>query len=213
MKEWGFTGDEFNVPDAKNLEGLCRLVSASQVSFSDVGEPVTLSLGAMIDFGGIAKGYASKVAGDIFSKKGIKSALINLGGNVYAIGKKSDGSLWNVAVKGPDDTASYLGILTVSDKAIITSGGVTYHHIIDPATGYPADSGAKSVTIVSEDPTLADALSTALFVMGLDNATDLWRENSTLFDFIFYDDNGNLYITEGVKDVFSSEIAFKVIEK
>lgn len=222
MKEWGFTGDEFNVPDANTLGGLCRLVSASQVSFSDVGEPVTLSLGAMIDFGGIAKGYASKVAGDIFSKKGIKSALINLGGNVYAIGKKSDGSLWNVAVKGPDDSVSYLGILSISDKAIITSGGyerffekdgVTYHHIIDPATGYPADSGAKSVTIVSDDPTLADALSTALFVMGLDKATDLWCDNSTLFDFIFYDDSGNLYITEGVKDVFSSEIAFKVIEK
>lgn len=222
MKEWGFTGDEFKVPDKKTLEGLCKLVIASQVSFSEAGEPVTLTLGAMVDFGGIAKGYASKVAGDIFAEKGIKSALINLGGNVYAIGKKPDGSLWNVAVKGPDDSVKYLGVLSLSDKAVITSGGyerffeeggVTYHHIIDPATGYPADSGAKSVTIVSGDPTLADALSTAIFVMGLDKATDLWRENSSVFDFIFYDDKGNLYITEGVKDVFSSEIAFKVIEK
>ena len=222
MKEWGFTGDEFKVPDETVLKSLCEALKTSEVSFSSIGEPVTLSSGTMIDFGGIAKGYASKIAGDIFSKKGIKSALINLGGNVYAIGKKSDGSLWNVAVNSPDDSHQYLGILSLSNKAVITSGGyerffeeggVTYHHIIDPATGFPANSGAKSVTIISEDPTLADALSTALFVMGLDKSTDLWRENPQVFDFIFYDDNGNLYITEGVKDVFSSEITFKVIKK
>ena len=222
MKEWGFTGGEFKVPDNKTLEGLRKLLISSQVSFSEVGEPVTLSLGAMVDFGGIAKGYASKVAGDIFAEKGIKSALINLGGNVYAIGVKPDGSLWNVAVKGPDESVKYLGVLSLSDKAVITSGGyerffkeggVTYHHIIDPATGYPAESGAKSVTIVSEDPTLADALSTAVFVMGLDKATDLWREHSVLFDFIYYDDAGKLYITEGIKDVFTSDLSFEIITK
>ena len=221
MKEWGFTGDEFKVPDESVLKSLCTALTTAEVSFSGVGEPVTLSDGTMVDFGGIAKGYASKVAGDILAKKGIKSALINLGGNVYAIGKKPDGSLWNVAVNSPDDSHQYLGILSLSDKAVITSGGyeryfeqdgITYHHIIDPATGYPANSGAKSVTIISNDPTLADALSTAIFVMGLDKATDLWRKNSQTFDFIFYDDSGNLYITEGVKDVFSSEITFKVIE-
>ncbi|MBO4678238.1 MAG: FAD:protein FMN transferase [Lachnospiraceae bacterium] len=222
MKEWGFTGDEFKVPDDATLKTLCEALKTAEVSFSGAGEPVNLSIGTMIDFGGIAKGYASKVAGDILSDKHIKSALINLGGNVYAIGKKADGSLWNVAVNSPDDSHQYLGILSLANKAVITSGGyerffeeagVTYHHIIDPSTGYPANSGAKSVTIVSEDPTLADALSTAIFVMGLDKATDLWRENAKVFDFIFYDDNGNLYITEGVKDVFSSEITFKVIEK
>ena len=116
----------------------------------------------------------------------------------------------------------YLGVLSISDKAVITSGGyerffeeggVTYHHIIDPSTGYPANSGAKSVTVVSSDPTLADALSTAIFVMGRDKATKLWRENSSLFDFIYFDDSGNLYITEGIKDEFSSEISFEIIEK
>ena len=222
MKEWGFTGDEFKVPDKNVLDELCKSLATAQISYTDSGEPVTLSDGSMIDFGGIAKGYASKIAGDIFADKKIKSALINLGGNVYAIGKKSDGSLWNVAVNSPDDTHKYLGILSLSDKAVITSGGyeryfekegVIYHHIIDPSTGDPARSGAESVTIVSDDPTLADALSTALFVMGLDRATELWRGHNMLFDFIFYDDKGNLYITEGVKDVFSSDIAFEVIEK
>ena len=222
MKEWGFTGDEFKVPDKTVLEELCKALTTAEISYTNSGESVTLSEGSMIDFGGIAKGYASKIAGDIFADKKIKSALINLGGNVYAIGKKPDGSLWNVAVNSPDDSQKYLGILSLSDKAVITSGGyeryfekegVIYHHIIDPSTGYPARSGAQSVTIVSDDPTLADALSTALFVMGLEKATELWRSHNTLFDFIFYDDKGNLYITEGVKDVFSSDIAFEVIEK
>ena len=222
MKEWGFTGDEFKVPEEAVLNDLCKALSVAEISYTNSGDPVTLSEGTMIDFGGIAKGYASKIAGDIFAGRKIKSALINLGGNVFAIGKKPDGSLWNVAVNSPDETHKYLGILSLSDKAVITSGGyeryfekegVIYHHIIDPSTGYPARSGAQSVTIVSDDPTLADALSTALFVMGLDRATELWRSNSALFDFIFYDDKGNLFITEGVKDVFSSDIAFEVIQK
>ena len=106
--------------------------------------------------------------------------------------------------------------------SLVTSGdyeryyvvdGKRYHHIIDPSTGYPADSGAKSVTVVSSDPTFADALSTAIFVMGRDKATKLWRENYSLFDFIYFDDSGNLYITEGIKDEFSSEISFEIIEK
>ena len=112
----------------------------------------------------------------IFSKKtGLTSGLVNLGGNVQALGTKTDGSNWRVAVQSPDDTEDYLGVLSIRDKAVITSGGyeryfeqdgVTYHHIIDPKTGYPAENGLVSVTIVSSDGTLADGLSTSLFIMG-----------------------------------------------
>ena len=220
MKEWGFTTGEYKVPDASTLATLCGALKSAKVAFK--GDTVTLSEGTMIDFGGIAKGYATKVAVDLLTDRKIKSALINLGGNVYALGKKTDGSLWNVAVKSPDDSIKYLGVLSICDKAVITSGGYerffeeagkTYHHIIDPSTGYPADSGAKSVTVVSADPTLADALSTAIFVMGKDKATDLWRNNSSLFDFIYYDESGSLYITEGIKDAFQSDIGFEIIEK
>ena len=222
MKEWGFTTGEFKVPDASVLVSLRDRLATSEIALNKQDNSVSLSEGTMIDFGGIAKGYATKVAVDLFNKKNIKSALINLGGNVYALGKKPDGSLWNVAVKSPDDSMKYLGILSIADKAVITSGGyeryfeeggITYHHIIDPATGYPADSGAKSVTIVSSDPTLADALSTGLFVMGLDEAVKLWRGGAVSFDFIYYDNSGSLYITEGIKDAFSSDINFKIIEK
>ncbi|MBP5661268.1 MAG: FAD:protein FMN transferase, partial [Lachnospiraceae bacterium] len=123
MKEWGFTGDEFKVPDKTVLEELCKALTTAEISYTNSGESVTLSEGSMIDFGGIAKGYASKIAGDIFANRKIKSAVFNLGGNVYAIGKKPDGSLWNVAVNSPDDSQKYLGILSLSDKAVITSGG------------------------------------------------------------------------------------------
>ena len=99
-----------------------------------------------IDFGGIAKGYTSARIMDIFRACGIKSGLVNLGGNVQALGTKKDGSSWRVAVQDPQDTDQYLGVLSIQDKAVITSGGYeryfeqdgrTYHHIIDPKTGYP----------------------------------------------------------------------------
>lgn len=107
-----------------------------------------------IDFGGIAKGYTSARIMDIFRACGIKSGLVNLGGNVQALGTKKDGSSWRVAVQDPQDTDQYLGVLSIQDKAVITSGGYeryfeqdgrTYHHIIDPKTGYPVENGLISV--------------------------------------------------------------------
>lgn len=128
-----------------------------------------------VDFGGIAKGYTSASVMEIFKECGVTSGLVSLGGNVQALGSKIDGSSWKVAVQNPDSEENYLGVLSIKDKAVITSGGYerylkngkVYHHIIDPSTGYPANSGLKSVTIVSNDGTLADGLSTSLFIMGL----------------------------------------------
>ncbi len=123
-----------------------------------------------------------------------------------------------MAVQHPDNE-SYIGVLSVSDTAVITSGGyqrffeqdgVIYHHIIDPSTGYPADSGVKSVSIVSADATLADGLSTALFVMGLDAGAEYWRSHNG-FDVVFITDNNEIYITEGIKDCFESQYEYTVI--
>lgn len=138
-------------------------------------QEVTLNKeGMKIDLGGIAKGYTSSKVMDIFKENGISSAVISLGGNVQTLNGKPDGSDWRVAVENPADTGSYIGVLSIKDKAVITSGGYeryfkqdgkTYHHIIDPANGYPANNGLTSVTIVSDDGTLADGLSTSLFIM------------------------------------------------
>ncbi len=222
MKEWGFTTGDYNVPSKDTLKELCNLVAESKINIEKQSKTVSLSENAMIDFGGIAKGYATEIAVDVLKKNGIKRGLINLGGNVYAIGKKADGTPWSIAIQNPDSNKGYLGTLKVTDKAVITSGGyerffeengMVYHHIIDPITGSPASSGASSVTIVSSDPTLADALSTSLFVLGIDKSIDLWQENPDLFEFIFYDEDGNLFITEGLKNDFKSEIEFTIIKK
>jgi len=222
MDAWGFTDKNFRVPNEDTLKQLCLELSEATINVDNEHNSVSLSDTAMVDFGGIAKGYTSKVAYDIFKEMNISNALINLGGNVCALGKKSDGSLWSVAIKSPLENLDYLGILKISDKSVITSGGYerffeqgnrTYHHIIDPKTGYPAESGLISVTIVSDDPTLADALSTAVYVMGKEEATALWNENFKKFDMILYDDNNRLYITEGLKDDFTSELEYEIIEK
>ncbi len=222
MELWGFTDDAFAVPDADELAETLKLVDASEITLDTENDSVSFELDGMkIDLGGIAKGYTSARVAEIFRAYGIESGLLNLGGNVQAIGAKEDGSNWKVAIQSPEEDG-YLGILSIADQAVITSGGyeryfeedgVQYHHIIDPDTGYPAENGIVSSTIVSDDGTLADALSTSLYVMGLDEAVTFWQEHGSDFDFILEDDSGMLYVTEGIGDSFSSDLDVTVIEK
>ena len=232
MKLWGFPTGNYHVPTAAEVQKKLALVDGNKVEIQtrDSDEKgrdskektkfVTLGADQQIDFGGIAKGYTSSRIMDIYKENGISSGLVNLGGNVQALGTKTDGTKWKIAVQSPDDTEDYLGILSVQDKAVITSGGyeryfeqdgVTYHHIIDPKTGYPAESGLVSVTIVSKDGTLADGLSTSLFIMGEEKAADFWRKHKDDFDAILMSDNGTLYVTEGLENDFSTERTVEII--
>lgn len=223
MEAWGFPTQNYQVPTADTLESLLKLADASQIIYDEDSRKISFDReGMKIDLGGIAKGYTSSRIMDIYKENDISSGLVNLGGNVQALGMKPDGSKWRVAVQSPDDTEDYLGILSVEDKAVITSGGYeryfeqdgkTYHHIIDPKTGYPAENGLTSVTVVSEDGTLADGLSTSLFIMGKDKAIEFWRAHSDEFDIIMLTDEGKLYVTEGIQDDFSTEMEMEIIEK
>lgn len=223
MEAWGFPTQNYQVPTADTLESLLKLADASQIIYDENSRKISFGReGMKIDLGGIAKGYTSSRIMDIYKENNISSGLVNLGGNVQALGTKPDGSKWRVAVQSPDDTEDYLGILSVEDKAVITSGGYeryfeqdgkTYHHIIDPKTGYPAENGLTSVTVVSEDGTLADGLSTSLFIMGKDKAIEFWRVHSDEFDIIMLTDEGKLYVTEGIQDDFSTEMEMEIIEK
>ena len=147
--------------------------------------------------------------------------MVSLGGNVQVLGIKTDGSKWRVAVQNPEDTENYLGVLETQDRAVITSGGYeryfeqdgkTYQHILDPKTGYPADSGLTSVTIVSVDGTLADGLSTSLFVMGKEKAVAYWRAHSEEFDAILVEKDGTVSVTENIADQFTPDDAVKKTE-
>ena len=228
MQLWGFTTGNFAVPNESDLAAKLALVDAGKIILSEENGQTSISLpeGMEIDLGGIAKGYTSGRVMDVMKSYGIKSAVINLGGNAHVLGNKTDGSQWKVGIQDPEDENGYLGGVSVTDKAIITSGGyeryfvdedtgVKYHHIIDPKTGYSANNGLISVTIVSADSTLADGLSTSLFVLGTEDAITYCEEHCAEdgFDAIMEDEDGKLYITDGIYDDFINMNNNKNIEK
>ena len=178
-----------------------------------------------MDLGGIAKGYAGDEAIKIYKKYGIKSAYINLGGNVVVLGTKPDGKPWRIGVQNPRaENGFYIGIVEVADKAVVTSGdyerffeenGKRYHHILDPKTGRPADSGLISSTIVTDVSMDADALSTAAFVLGLEKGRAL-VESLEGVEAIFVTKDKEVYVTDGLRNsfTFSDESKeFKYVEK
>lgn len=210
MKLWGFPTQEYHVPDQAELNQVLPLVDASKVEISD--RKVTIGAGQEVDLGGIAKGYTSGRVMEIYKEYGITSGMVSLGGNVQTLGKKPDGTLWKVGIRKPDSQSELENeislILETQDQAVITSGGYeryfkengeTYIHILDPRTGYPADSDMKSVTIVSGNGMLADALSTSLYLMGRAEATEFWRAHRDLFEMILIDENDDIYVTQGLE--------------
>ncbi|MGN0136860.1 FAD:protein FMN transferase [Anaerotignum sp.] len=214
VKAWGFTEEEHSVPSQETIDRLLPLTNLDGLILNEEDSTAYLEKeGMAIDLGGVAKGYASDRVKDLLKEKGVESALLSLGGNICAIGSKPDGNPWKTAVQNPIDENDYVGLLEATDTCIITSGGYQryfeedgkrYHHIIDPATGWPAESGLLSVTIVCESGTKADALSTALFVMGLEDALSYWKSQND-FEAIFVTEDGEVVATEGLKDSFTFE--------
>ena len=193
MKLWGFPTGEYHVPTETELEEVLALVDASKIQQNRTN--VLLGEGQSVDFGGIAKGYTSSRIMEIFQEYEITSGMVSLGG--------------------------VLAVVEAEDQAVITSGGYeryfeedgnTYIHIIDPRTGYPAESGLSSVTILSPDGMLADALSTSLYIMGYDCAAAFWQEQSLPFEMVLVTDQGNIYITEGLEGSFRCEHPYTVLK-
>lgn len=215
MRAWGFTDGNYRVPADAELDALLQTTGWTEV-FVD-GTTASLPEGFALDLGGIGKGYAAGRCKEILKAHGVTSALLSLGGNVSALGSKPDGTAWTVAIEDPDGGA-YLGTVQITDQCVVTSGGyqryfeqdgVRYWHILDPETGKPARSGMKSVTIVSADDTLADVLSTALFVMGPERAADFWRVHRAEFGAVWLTDDGRLFVTEGL--TLTTEREYEVV--
>ncbi len=224
MELWGFTGDTPSLPESDQIKEVLQKCGSEKLTYKD--GVLTLGKGQGIDFGGIAKGYTSARIMEIFEENNIDSGVVSLGGNVQCYRRKTDGTLWRCGITDPDspDDGSLIGKVEVEDKAVITSGGYerffvdeksgeTYHHIMDPKTGYSAKSGLKSVTIVSSDGTLADGLSTACFVLGAEDAVKYWKKYSDQFDMILMTDEGKLIVTEGLESSFSSDLEFEMVKK
>ena len=213
VEAWNIHGENPRVLTADEIAALLPLVGSHHLQLS--GNTAALDEGCAIDLGGIAKGYASDVIARLYRDRGMTGGWISLGGNVYAHGTKPDGSLWNVAIRDPQDTTGSAAMVQLSNQFAVTSGGyqryftgsdgTVYQHILDPKTGIPAMSDLLSVTIVNKNGAMADAYSTALYVMGESGAVDFWREHSTEFDMILITADGRLLYTEGLDGRVTTE--------
>ena len=209
LTAWGFTTDSKQVPSQQQIAQLLEQVGYDRIQLN--GSELTVPDGMELDLGAVGKGYTADLVTEILRRHGVTSALISLGGNIQAIGSRPDGSDWRLGIRAPWESGN-LGVLTVSDAAVVTSGGYEnyfddeqgniYWHILDPSTGYPADSGLQSVTIVGREGRMCDALSTALFVMGAQSAEQYWRENGG-FEMLLVTDSGEILITEGIAENFT----------
>lgn len=209
---WDIGGDNSQVPSQQAIDHARSLVDWRLVEIDSQRGTVYLpKQGMALDLGGIAKGYAADELVAIAQEAGIQQALFDLGGNIYAFGTKADGTPWRVGVKDPAQPGGSPALaLAVQDRSVVTSGmyerffeqeGIRYHHILNPATGYPVWNDIQSVTIVSKSSLLADALSTSVFVLGREKGLAL-LESEDAEGVIIGEDN-LVYPTSGIADQLS----------
>ena len=216
VRAWGFTTGENRVPPQSEIDALLPYEDARNVILD--GDTVRLQEGMSLDLGGIAKGRAGDEVLALFKSKGIKSALISLGGNVQMLGHKPDGNDWKIGIHSPYGN-EIIAVVGVSDRCVITSGayeryftaedGTVYGHIISPFDGYPVSNDLASVTVIAGSGALGDALSTALFVMGAESAIEFWKANQG-FEIILLSKDGTLYVSEGILPSFEARTSSAV---
>lgn len=205
VKAWGFTTDNMHIPTQEERKEALSHVDYTQIRLLD-DQKIQIKKGMELDLGAAAKGYLSQKLMDLWKGMGVTSAIVSLGGNVQALGQKEDGSDFTVGITDPSDGSSIYGTLKVSDKAVITSGiyqryfeenGVRYHHIMDRRTGKPAENDLSSVTVISDTGWQADALATALYVMGPEKAKEYQEKHPEIGMILIYKD-GTFWQSEGV---------------
>jgi len=208
VKLWSIGTKEEIIPEKLKIEEIRKLVNYRDVLLNENKNSIMLKQKQQaLDVGGIAKGFAADEVRDIFYKHNIKSALIDLGGNIFALGSKEDGTPWRVGIQNPfKPRGEYVGILSVKNKSVVTSGnyekyfmkdGQRFHHIIDPKTGYPSQSRIISATIISDNSIDGDGLSTGIYILGIDKATKIIEAIDGI-EAIFITEDKKIYKTSGV---------------
>lgn len=212
VKEWNIGFENARVPSRKEIEDALALIGIEDIRLNEKEKTVELLReGMKIDLGGIAKGYAGDMVKNTLKDMGYSSSIINLGGNLLCNGSKLDGSDFKIGVRDPyGKNNDYAGIISMSDRAVVTSGtyernftedGVLYHHILDTNTGFPVENNLGSVTIVTELSVIADALSTGVFALGLEEGMR-FVESLDSVEAIFITEDKKIYLTEGIEDSF-----------
>jgi len=217
---WEEAKKQLVVPSRQAIEKDKQLVDYHSVSLDEDSKTVFLpKTKQAIDLGGIGKGYAADQIIRLFKKHKMASGFTNFGGNVSAIGTKPDGTPWNIGIQHPRNPQELIGLIPVTDKSVVTSGdyqrfyqtadGNHYHHIIDPKTGYPSDSGLISTTIIAESSTTADALSTITFLAGLEQSKAILKDYEGV-EAVLIDQHLRVYLTKGIKDDFEGIQGLKI---
>lgn len=207
------TKDNFRVPDDEEIKTALKKVGYESIKFGEDQAVTILKPGMILDLGSVGKGFALDVVKQKLKEDGVKGATVSVGGSILVYGEKEDGSAFRVGIRNPDghmeDWIGYLEIPPQSNLCISTSGdyekyfevdGVRYHHILDRKTGYPAQSGLASVTVVCENGLNSDALSTACFVLGYEDSLALLKKYNA--EAIFIDQDNRIAVTDGLKDLF-----------
>lgn len=216
VKLWGIGTPQARLPSRQEIDAARRLIDWRKVAVDPAARTVRLAApGMRIDLGAIAKGYAADEVGAILKAAKTKAAIVDLGGNVYALGEKRDRSPWRIGVQVPlpeneAPRGSYLGVVEGKDFTVVTSGvyerffekdGTRYHHILDTGTGYPVKNGLVSVTIITTKSIDADGLSTSLFALGRERGMAL---AATLpgVQVVMVDDADRVYLSPGAAKIF-----------
>jgi thiamine biosynthesis lipoprotein len=215
VKLWGIGTEAARVPSKAEIAAARKLIDWRKVELDPAAKTVRLAKAGMrLDLGAIAKGYAADELKRILAANKVKAAIIDLGGNVYAMGSKRGGEKWRIGVQVPDPAAprgEYLGVVEGVDMTVVTSGvyeryfesgGKRYHHILDTGTGYPVDNGLVSVTIVTGSSVDADGLSTSLFALGKERGMALAAKLPGV-SVVMVDAGGKVYLSPGAGKLFT----------
>lgn len=219
---WNLESDNPYIPSKSELTELLLETGWEKINLGD-GE-VFLKDGVQIDLGAVGKGIGCDEARKMLEEADADAAVVSVGGSILTYGKKPDGKPWKIGIANPrnEDGESYLGSLTIDGTcSISTSGdyekyviedGVRYHHILDTKTGYPAESGLISVTIVCDDGWLSDGLSTACFVLGYEDSLPLLETYQA--EAVFVTEDKEVIITDGLKDMFTlTDSSYEQVEE
>ncbi|WP_037373316.1 FAD:protein FMN transferase [Anaerovorax odorimutans] len=206
---WNIKDGKGYVPSSEEIEEAKKFINYKDILFQNEKEVMLKNPGMKANLGAIAKGYIADRVKELLLEKGVKSAIINLGGNILVVGEPPEGGEFNIGVQDPlGETGEAIGILQINDKSLVSSGsyeryfvyeGKKYHHILDPFTGYPSDNNLSGVTVVSEKSTDGDALSTIIFLLGEEKGMKLIESISNT-EAVFIDKKGNIQVSTGLQD-------------
>lgn len=212
VKLWSIGLPEAKVPTQEEIDETIKKIDYSKVKINkDTKEVFLTEEDMLLDLGSIAKGYTADEIVRMLNEENVNSAIIDIGGNIYALGLKEGNKNWRIGIQNPfDKRGNIVGALEVSNKTVVTSGiyeryieqdGVKYHHILNTSTGYPYETEIAGVSIISDKSIDGDALSTLIFTKGLEEGLE-FVENIEGIDAVFVTNDKHVYITKGLKDNF-----------